>query len=191
MSQGIETSQAAREASGARRVRPLPRGVRGRRRVQALAGQDRDRGGRPPVLPADHEPPPAAHQRRLCGGVPAGPERGGGPARLLIALGMSVGDVSGKRPPTSPPRLSHPAPVFHGDTLFCESRCSTCASQSKPDRGVSRSTRVCTTGQRAGGRVQARGAGAAQAASLRRRRGQSGGCQEQPAGQRTGRAQLP
>ena len=28
-------------------VRPLPRGVRGRRRVQALAGQDRDRGGRP------------------------------------------------------------------------------------------------------------------------------------------------
>ena len=46
-------------------VRPLPRGVRGRRGLQALAGEDGDRGRRPPVLPDHHEPPPAAHQRRL------------------------------------------------------------------------------------------------------------------------------
>ena len=54
-------------ARGQRRppLRPLPRGVRGRRRVQALAGQDGDRGRRPPVLPDHDEPPPAAHQRRL------------------------------------------------------------------------------------------------------------------------------
>ena len=56
-------------------LRPLPRGVRGRRGLQALAGQDRDRGRRPPVLPDHDEPPPAAHQRRLRGAVPAGPQR--------------------------------------------------------------------------------------------------------------------
>ena len=33
--------------------------------------------------------------------------------------------------------LSHPAPVFHGDTLFCESEVlEVRPSQSKPDRGV-------------------------------------------------------
>ena len=79
----IETDQADREASGARPVRPLPGGLRGGRRVQALAGEDRDRGGRPPVLPAHDEPPPAAHQRRVRGRVAAGAQRGGGAARLL------------------------------------------------------------------------------------------------------------
>src|SRR6478735_10042050 len=73
------------DARGLRRapVRPLPRGVRGRRGLQALAGQDGHRGGRSPVLPADHEPPPAAHQRRLRGAVPAGQERRRRALRLL------------------------------------------------------------------------------------------------------------
>src|SRR5207248_550120 len=46
-------------------LRPLPRGVRGRRGLQALAGQDGDGGRGSPLLPADDEPPPAARQRRL------------------------------------------------------------------------------------------------------------------------------
>ena len=50
---------------------------------------------------------------------------------------MSVGDVSGKAIANlATEELSHPAPVFHGDTLFCESRCSTCTLAVKPDRGV-------------------------------------------------------
>ena len=44
-------------------VRSLPRGLRGRRRVQALAGQDDHRVRRPSVLHDHDEPPSAAHQR--------------------------------------------------------------------------------------------------------------------------------
>src|SRR4051812_27767818 len=62
---------------GGPRVRALPGGVRGRGGLPALAGQDRDRGRRPPVLPHHHEPPPPAHQRRLRGRQPAGPQRRG------------------------------------------------------------------------------------------------------------------
>ena len=44
-------------------VRPPLRGLRGRRRLPALAGQDDHRVRRPPLLHDHHEPPPAAHQR--------------------------------------------------------------------------------------------------------------------------------
>ena len=45
-----------------------------------------------------------------------------GPLVYSLALGMSVSDVSGKAIANlATEELSHPAPVFHGDTLFCES----------------------------------------------------------------------
>jgi acyl dehydratase len=68
-----------------------------------------------------------------------------GPLVYSLALGMSVADVSGKAIANlATEELSHPAPVFHGDTLFCESEVLELkASQSKPDRGVVRvQTRV-------------------------------------------------
>jgi acyl dehydratase len=55
-----------------------------------------------------------------------------------LMLGMSVGDVSGKAIANlATEELSHPAPVFHGDTLFVESEVlEVRPSQSKPDRGI-------------------------------------------------------
>jgi acyl dehydratase len=55
-----------------------------------------------------------------------------------LALGMSVSDVSGKAIANlATEELKHPAPVFHGDTLFVESEVlERRASQSKPDRGT-------------------------------------------------------
>src|SRR3989440_9504415 len=55
-----------------------------------------------------------------------------------LALGMSVSDVSGKAIANlSTEELSHPAPVFHGDTLFVESEVlEVKPSQSKPDLGT-------------------------------------------------------
>ena len=45
-----------------------------------------------------------------------------GPLVYSLALGMSVSDVSGKAIANlATEELSHPAPVFHGDTLYCES----------------------------------------------------------------------
>ncbi len=63
-----------------------------------------------------------------------------GPLVYSLALGMSVGDVSGKAIANlATEDLKHPAPVFHGDTLFCESEVlDVKESQSKPDRGVVR-----------------------------------------------------
>jgi acyl dehydratase len=51
---------------------------------------------------------------------------------------MSVSDVSGKAIANlATEELSHPAPVFHGDTLFCESEVlEVRESKSKPDRGI-------------------------------------------------------
>src|ERR1035437_3909607 len=44
-----------------------------------------------------------------------------GPLVYSLALGMSVSDVSGKAIANlATEELKHPAPVFHGDTLFCE-----------------------------------------------------------------------
>ncbi len=61
-----------------------------------------------------------------------------GPLVYSLALGMSVSDVSGKAIANlATEDLRHPAPVFHGDTLFCESEVlEVRPSQSKPDRGT-------------------------------------------------------
>ncbi len=63
-----------------------------------------------------------------------------GPLVYSLALGMSVSDVSGKAIANlATDELSHPAPVFHGDTLFAESEVlGKRASRSKPDRGTVR-----------------------------------------------------
>ena len=63
-----------------------------------------------------------------------------GPLVYSLALGMSVGDVSGKAIANlATDELSHPAPVFHGDTLYCESEIlEVKPSRSKGDRGVVR-----------------------------------------------------
>jgi acyl dehydratase len=51
---------------------------------------------------------------------------------------MTVSDVSGKAIANlATEDLSHPAPVFHGDTLFVESEVlEVRPSSSKPDRGI-------------------------------------------------------
>src|SRR3954462_402910 len=61
-----------------------------------------------------------------------------GPLVYSLALGMSVSDVSGKAIANlATEELSHPAPVFHGDTLFCETEVlEVRESKSKPDRGI-------------------------------------------------------
>src|SRR5215212_1859037 len=61
-----------------------------------------------------------------------------GPLVYSLALGMSVADVSGKAIANlATEELKHPAPVFHGDTLFCESEVlEVTPSRSKQDRGV-------------------------------------------------------
>ena len=61
-----------------------------------------------------------------------------GPLVYSLMLGMSVGDVSGKAIANlATEELSHPAPVFHGDTLFVESEVlEVRESKSKQDRGI-------------------------------------------------------
>jgi acyl dehydratase len=61
-----------------------------------------------------------------------------GPLVYSLALGMSVSDVSGKAIANlATEELSHPAPVFHGDTLFVESEVlEKKESRSKLDRGT-------------------------------------------------------
>ena len=61
-----------------------------------------------------------------------------GPLVYSLALGMSVADISGKAIANlATEELSHPAPVFHGDTLYARVRGARgAASESKPDRGV-------------------------------------------------------
>ena len=61
-----------------------------------------------------------------------------GPLVYSLALGMSVSDVSGKAIANlATEELSHPNPVFHGDTLFAESEVlEVKPSRSKPDRGI-------------------------------------------------------
>ena len=73
-----------------------------------------------------------------------------GPLVYSLALGMSVSDVSGKAIANlATDDLSHPAPVFHGDTLYAESEVlEVRPSGSKPDRGVVRvMTRPRWTGE--------------------------------------------
>lgn len=61
-----------------------------------------------------------------------------GPLVYSLAVGMSVSDFSGKAIANlATDELSHPAPVFHGDTLFCESEVlDVRESKSKLDRGL-------------------------------------------------------
>src|ERR671910_685808 len=61
-----------------------------------------------------------------------------GPYVYALALGMSVSDISGKAIANlATEELSHPAPVFHGDTLFAESEVlEVRESRSKADRGT-------------------------------------------------------
>ncbi len=61
-----------------------------------------------------------------------------GPLVYSLAVGMSVSDFSGKAIANlATEELSHPNPVFHGDTLFCESEVlDVRPSKSKPDRGI-------------------------------------------------------
>src|ERR1700731_4120800 len=61
-----------------------------------------------------------------------------GPLVYSLALGMSVSDVSGKAIANlATEELKHPAPVFHGDTLFCESEVlDKNKSRSKTERGT-------------------------------------------------------
>jgi acyl dehydratase len=61
-----------------------------------------------------------------------------GPLVYSLALGMSVSDVSGKAIANlATEELSHPNPVFHGDTLFCETEVlEKRESKSKLDRGT-------------------------------------------------------
>jgi acyl dehydratase len=61
-----------------------------------------------------------------------------GPLVYSLALGMSVSDVSGKAIANlATDELRHLSPVFHGDTLFCESEVlEVTPSRSKPDRGT-------------------------------------------------------
>ena len=55
-----------------------------------------------------------------------------------LLLGMSVADVSGKAIANlEVESLQHRAPMFHGDTLYAETRVlDATASSSKPDRGI-------------------------------------------------------
>ena len=61
-----------------------------------------------------------------------------GPLVYSLAVGMTVSDVSGKAIANlATEELSHPNPVFHGDTLFVESEVlEVTPSRSKPDRGI-------------------------------------------------------
>ena len=61
-----------------------------------------------------------------------------GPYVYSLALGMSVSDISGKAIANlATEELSHPNPVFHGDTLYAETEVlEKKESRSKPDRGI-------------------------------------------------------
>ncbi len=63
-----------------------------------------------------------------------------GPMVYSLALGMSVSDVSGKAIANlMTEELKHPAPVFHGDTLYCETEVlEKRESKTKLDRGTVR-----------------------------------------------------
>jgi acyl dehydratase len=61
-----------------------------------------------------------------------------GPYVYALSFGMTVSDVSGKAIANlATEELSHPNPVFHGDTLFVETEVlEKRESRSKPDRGI-------------------------------------------------------
>src|ERR687895_1831618 len=138
--QGIETSQAAREASGAREY--------GRYLEEFEVGAIYKHWPAKTVTEADDHLfclLTMNHHPLHINDVYAAESQQGrnvvvGPLVYSLALGMSVGDVSGKAIANlATEDLSHPNPVFHGDTLFAESEVlDVRPSSSKPDRGVVR-----------------------------------------------------
>src|SRR5579864_5919524 len=148
-------------AGGVRRasLRALSRGVRGGGRLQALAGQDGDRGRGPPVLPADHEPPSAPHQRRLRQAVAAGAKRCRGSVCLLPDLrddgrgcqrqGDRQSGHRGAQPPGAGVSWRHAVRRVRG------ARGEAVTQQARPGDGEGAHPRL-QPGRGAGGRVQAR-----------------------------------
>ena len=138
--QGIETNQAEREASGARPY--------GRYLEEFEVGAVYKHWPAKTVTEADDHLfclITMNHHPLHINDVYAGESQQGrnvvvGPLVYSLALGMSVADVSGKAIANlATEELSHPAPVFHGDTLFAESEVlDVRPSQSKGDRGVVR-----------------------------------------------------
>src|SRR5215216_94643 len=135
---GIETSQADREASGARPY--------GRYLEEFEVGAVYKHWPAKTVTEADDHLfclVTMNHHPLHLNDVYAGQSQQGqnvvvGPLVYSLALGMSVSDVSGKAIANlATEELSHPAPVFHGDTLFAESEVlEVRPSGSKPDRGI-------------------------------------------------------
>src|ERR687893_1625163 len=145
MSEGIETRQAEREASGARPY--------GRYLEEFEVGAVYKHWPAKTVTESDDHQfclLTMNHHPLHINDVYAKASQQGrnvvvGPLVYSLALGMSVSDVSGKAIANlATEELKHPAPVFHGDTLFCESEVlEVRESQSKPDRGTVRvQTRV-------------------------------------------------
>jgi len=135
---GVETDQAAREASGAHPY--------GRYLEEFEVGDVYKHWPAKTVTEGDHHlfclltmnhhplhiNDVYAHKSQQGRNVVAGPYV------YSLIFGMTVADVSGKAIANlATEALSHPAPVFHGDTLFVESEVlETRESQSKPDRGT-------------------------------------------------------
>jgi len=138
--QGLETGQAAREASGARPY--------GRYLEDFAVGDVYKHWPAKTVTEADDHMfcliTMNHHPLHINDVYAAGSQQGKnvvvGPLVYSLALGMTVADVSGKAIANlATEDLKHPAPVFHGDTLFVESEVlEVKPSQSKPDRGVVR-----------------------------------------------------
>src|ERR671914_158373 len=138
MSEGIETRQAEREASGARAY--------GRYLEEFEVGAVYKHWPAKTVTEADDHLfcliTMNHHPLHINDVYASGSQQGRnvvvGPLVYSLALGMSVGDVSGKAIANlATEDLKHTAPVFHGDTLFCESEVlEVTPSRSKPDRGV-------------------------------------------------------
>jgi acyl dehydratase len=135
---GVETDQAAREASGAHTY--------GRYLEEFEVGAVYKHWPAKTVTEADDHLfclLTMNHHPLHINDVYAGQSQQGrnvvvGPLVYSLALGMSVSDVSGKAIANlATEELSHPNPVFHGDTLFCETEVlDVKPSSSKPDRGV-------------------------------------------------------
>jgi acyl dehydratase len=136
--QGIETEQAAREASGARPY--------GRYLEDFEVGAVYKHWPAKTVTEADDHLfclLTMNHHPLHINDIYAKASQQGrnvvvGPLVYSLALGMTVADVSGKAIANlATEELSHPAPLFHGDTLFVESEVlEVTSSKSKPDRGV-------------------------------------------------------
>src|SRR3978361_783154 len=135
---GVETEQAAREASGAHPY--------GRYLEEFEVGAVYKHWPAKTVTESDDHPfcliTMTHHPLHLNDVYAAKSQQGRnvvvGPLVYSLALGMSVSDVSGKAIANlATEELKHPAPVFHGDTLYCESEVlEKKESKSKPDRGT-------------------------------------------------------